>query len=373
MFWGVFAGTIVDRFNRKSVFLTTNVVEGVLLMTVASVGWHTGTLPVALVVLVFTITIFGYHLHYPNLYAFVQEITPQNQYSKITSYIEIVGQSTNVLAGALAAILLEGANIERSVDLGLFTWDIRFAIPRWELYQIFTMDGITYFISVALIFFIRYKSVKNLEIDTGNLLNRLKTGFRYLRDNPLVLIFGFFSYGVFVVLLVKLHALMPIYVSNHLQRGGDIFGIMEVLYAVGALCAGVFGIKIFKGVHPVLTVILLLLMASFAFMLSAVTRSVPVFFIIGLAIGFSNAGSRVFRLSYLFEHIPNNIIGRVNSVLSLSNVAVRVILIFIFSNTFFSEDSNIVYAYAILGCYTLFSAVMLIINYRKLTKPVIHS
>jgi MFS transporter, DHA3 family, macrolide efflux protein len=366
MFWGIFAGTIVDRYNRKNVFLTTNVVEGIILLSIAGYGWYHEGLPMELIILVFTVTIFGYHLHYPNLYAFVQEITPPNQYSKITSYIEIVGQSTNVIAGAFAAFLLEGALVDETFMIFGREFTFSFRIERWEMYEIFTMDGITYFISVCLIIFIKYKSIKNFEIETGRLFKRLKTGFSYLLNNRLIFLFGFFSYAVFVVLLVKLHALMPLYISNHLQRGGGVFGTMEVLYGVGALCAGVFGRRLFNKLPTPLTVIFLLFVASFAFFASSVTRSVPIFFVIGLVIGFANAGTRVFRLAFLFEHIPNNIIGRVNSVLSLTNIMVRVIFIFIFSSEFFGRGSNIIYAYVLCGLFTLFAGVVLSLNYKKL-------
>ena len=36
--WSPNAGAIVDRFNRKGVFLTTNIIEGVVVTTVAIFG-----------------------------------------------------------------------------------------------------------------------------------------------------------------------------------------------------------------------------------------------------------------------------------------------------------------------------------------------
>ena len=57
---------------------------------------------------VFGTTMFHYSIHYPNLYAFGQEITEKENYGKLNSYIEIQGQSTSIFAGAFAAILLSG-------------------------------------------------------------------------------------------------------------------------------------------------------------------------------------------------------------------------------------------------------------------------
>ncbi|MGI9543502.1 MAG: MFS transporter, partial [Cyclobacteriaceae bacterium] len=236
IFWGLYAGTLVDRFPRKSLFLGTNIFEGATLLFIALAGWSMGSLPIGLIVLAFAVTVFGYRIHYPNLYAFAQEITSPEHYTKVTSYIEIVGQATNVLAGALAVVLLEGLELELSTTLGT----IAFNIDAWEIHEIFTLDAITYFVSVAIIYFIRYIPDKKFEADRGALWSRLNSGFKWLKDHPLVFTFGFFTHSIFVVMLVSLFAVMPLYITNYLESGGEVFGIMEVLYGIGALMAGIF-------------------------------------------------------------------------------------------------------------------------------------
>ena len=106
LFWGLYAGTLIDRYSRKNIFILVNVICGVFIGSVAIYGLQTSYLPDLLVLLVFGITIFNYNVHYPNLYAFGQEITEKRNYGKLNSYIEVQGQVTSVLAGAFAAILL---------------------------------------------------------------------------------------------------------------------------------------------------------------------------------------------------------------------------------------------------------------------------
>jgi len=367
IFWGLWAGTVVDRFNRKHVFLINNAVEGTVVLAVAVYGLsQTGPLPIPLIMLVFAVTIFGFYLHYPNLYAFAQEITSEGDYTKVNSYIEIVGQTTNVMAGALAALLLEGLDWQGSFSvLGMpLSFDLQ--LTAWTLPEIFLLDGITYLISISLIAWIRYKPLAERDIETGRLVNRLKTGFNYLRQYPMILIFGICSHSIFVVLLIKLHALMPLYITNHLNEGGDIFGAMEVLYALGALSAGLFVGNIFQRFTTVHSIIVLLLLATLALSISALSSSVIIFLSVGLMIGFANAGSRVLRLSYLFKHVPNRVIGRVNSIFSIINVMMRVFFLSIFSFQFFGQGSNIVFAYGIMALFTLASALVLLLNYRRI-------
>lgn len=358
--WGVFAGTIVDRFNRRKIFLLNNGIEGVVLALVAIYGWTTGAVPVPLIIIAFATTIFGFYLHYPNLYAFAQEISVPEEYRKVTSLIEIVGQSTNVLAGALAAVLLEGLD---------FSWaGLTVHVEPWTIYQIFTMDACTYVIAVFLIWQISYDPVKPRVPETGQLVKRLKTGLNYLSEHKMIFLFGVSSHVIFVVMLVKLHALMPMYISNHLGEGGLVFGVMEVLYAIGALSAGLLIRRIVGNDKTVQGVITLIGLATLALLVSAVSKSVGIFFIVGLVIGFTNAGTRVLRLSYIFEHVPNVVIGRVNSIFSIINVMMRVFFILLFSHHYFEVDSNITIGYAIMGTFTAMAVLVLLVNRRKLAE-----
>ena len=366
IFWGLTAGTIVDRFNRKNVFLINNAVEGAILLSAAAYGLSTGNMPTLLIIMVFTTTVFGFYLHYPNLYAFAHEITQESEYTKVTSAIEIVGQSTNVLAGAGAALLLEGINIDYAVSIGDRSVAIHWQVEAWTIQEIFLMDGITYALSIALIALIRYVPAHLDTIDRGAFVQRLRTGFSYLRRNPVIFLFGVFSHSIFVVMLVKLNALMPLYITNHLRAGGNVFGAMEVLYGLGALSAGALVGSLFRNFTAVRAIIILLLLATAALVLSTLTRSVGVFLCVGLMIGFANAGARVLRLSFLFRHVPNQVIGRVNSIFGIINVMNRTAFILILSLPFFGVGSHILWGYGLMALFTFMSAAVLTARYQSI-------
>ena len=127
LFWGLYAGTLVDRYSRKNLFIIINIVCGILIAGIAFYGIQISFLPDILVLMVFGITIFNYNIHYPNLYAFGQEITEPSNYGKLNSYIEVQGQVTSVLAGAFAAILLTGTT-NKSLDIGGLSFSLPFDI-----------------------------------------------------------------------------------------------------------------------------------------------------------------------------------------------------------------------------------------------------
>ena len=184
MFFGLYAGTLVDKFSRKNNFLFTSLICGILIMGIALYGYYMGELPNALIIAVFAITMLNYNIHYPTLYAFGQEISSEHQYSRVNSNIEIVGQTSSILSGGFAAILLDGFQFS--------AFNIHFYIKAWQIYDVFMMDAITYFIAAVLIYFIPYKASKRtLEVGEG-VMKRLRNGMVYLNENRNLFVFGIF-------------------------------------------------------------------------------------------------------------------------------------------------------------------------------------
>ena len=238
LFWGLYVGTLVDRYPRKNIFLLITLAGGLIIGSIAAIGFFLGELQIALIGVVFCTTMFIYNVHYPTLYAFGQEITEKVNYGKINSIIEVQGQATSVLSGALAAILITGVNQEFLDDIGVGQF-FHFRIAKWSLHEIFLMDASTYFIAFILILLIKYTPVKTNNIDVGSVLNRLKQGITFLKKVPLIFHFGVGSYAIFAMLLIHIHQLMPIYINNHLHANSAIYAGAEMIYAVGALFSGI--------------------------------------------------------------------------------------------------------------------------------------
>jgi hypothetical protein len=76
--------------------------------------------------------------------------------------------------------------------------------------------------------------------------------------------------------------------------------------------------------------------------------------------GISNAGTRILRLTYLFNHVPNELMGRVNSIFNMANVFMRSLFIFCFSIPFFTFGQNIIYAFFVLAIFLFVSGWVLI-------------
>jgi MFS family permease len=243
-----------------------------------------------------------------------------------------------------------------------------FNVDSWKIYDVFLMDAITYFMAAGLIFYIPYKQNLQKKVVDSSVFMRLKIGFGYLMKNRNILVFGIFSYMVFAMLLVQIHAVLPAYIKLHLQAKGSSFAIADTIYAVGALCSGFFISKLFKKISLANIIISLTFVVSLIFLWAAVSKSVLVIYIVSLILGFCNAGIRILRLTYLFNHVPNELMGRVGSIFNLINVLTRSIFIYLFSFGFFTINSNVVYCYGIMSAFLMFSAITLLLNEKTVSK-----
>jgi MFS family permease len=365
IFWSLFAGTLIDRYPRKNIFWIASVVGFVVLGAAGIYGEVYQESPIWLVAAIFVFTFFGFNIHYPNLYAFSQQLAARGDYGRVNSLIEVLGQSTNVLSGAFGAVLLSGTT-GGAIDLMGVQISFPFEIERWRIWEIFLLDASTYALAACIIPFIKYVDVNPLPIDMDKIVERFRRGWKFLQLNKELLVFGLASYSIFVVLLVEVQFLLPIFVDNQLEAGADVYASSEVYFALGSLAAGFLIMKLTRNLAPSKTIVLLMLIAGTSFTVIAFTKSIIGFYLFSVLIGFTNAGTRITRVTFLFNHVPNNIIGRANSIFYIYNIASRGVLITIFSMPFFSASNNIIYSYMICGGFILVSVIPLFLALPRL-------
>lgn len=362
LFWGIYAGSLIDRYSRKKVFLAINIYGGLLLGLVSLFGFITGDVGEWGAILVFAGTIFIYNIHYPALYAFGQEITETENYHRFTSMAEVVGQSTSVLSGAFASILLSGTDAFTLAGINFPK------LEAWSLHEIFLLDAITYLLSIALIAAIRYVPMARRFHENAGLWQRIKSGWDFLRHNPLIFLFGNASHAIFAVLLVTVQQLLPLYTDQHLQAGAGVYAFAELFYSIGAMLAGLGIVKLFQRQGMVFGVMVLMGTTVLIYLSAAISRNIPFYMVLSILLGLTNAGARVLRTTWLFQHVPNQVIGRVSSVFQSLNILFRFVLSSIFSLSFFNTDGNIIWCYAICAGFVLVFLITIAMNASRINR-----
>lgn len=358
LFWGLYAGTLIDRYNKKHIILSYKSVDALILMGVGGYGIWQGGLSFGWIAFVYAITIFTLNLHYPNLYAFVQALFDRRYYGKVNSMLEVQNQFTRAVGMLLGGILLEGTP-DWLQDYGL-------AITPWSMGEVFLLDGATYALSLIFIALIRYTpSLNTGQRDRGTVIERLRQGATYLLAHRPLLLFGAASYTMFFAALVSLQLVIPVYVNDYLDTSGRVLAGFNATYAIGALVIGAVGFSL-KRLNPVPQVMLLLFLGATLYATLSLTHSVAVLLMGAFVLGIANAGIRILRITYLVRSVPNRVIGRTNSFFNVINVIFRSSFSLLLTIPFFAAEENgdnIVYGVALLSA-ALFLSVFLIYRQR---------
>ncbi len=366
LFWGIYAGTLIDRFNRKRIFQFLNGIDFLILLLAGCWGIYLGETPFYLIAIIFATTIFTYNVHYPNLYAFIQQLFEPKYYAKINSAIELQGQLTSALGMFIGGMLITGPE-------SMPAWWPEFLLSEaWTLPELFLLDGITYFFSFAFISFIRYESARDRKIDVGSVFARVQQGFAYLWERKSFLLFGISSHLVFFATLVTIQIVLAIYVNDYLEASAYSMASFKGIYALGAVFAGLLGLTFLssKG-HPIPKIIFLMTLSALAFGSFSLSHSLSLFLGGAFLIGISNAGIRILRITYIIQIIPPRVVGRVNSFFAVINVVERFIFSLLMTLTFFSateNGGNIIYACAILAAAILVGAIILLGVFKPMKK-----
>ena len=362
LFWGLYAGTLVDKYNRKRIFLALTSIDSIFLIGIAWWTWETEEVPFLLIAWIYTLTIFTYNVHYPNLYAFVQELFEPEYYAKVNSAIEIQGQTTGFIGMMLGGILLDGT-------MHIDWWPEAWRFTPWSLQEIFLLDGSTYVVAFFLLSQISYKPGPNKQTDRGNIVERLRQGFIYLLERKELLLFGVASHVIFFSLLVVIQVLGPIYVKDYLQEAAIVLSSLKGVYSLGAITAGILGFSVLvRRTHLIKQIIALLFTAGIIYLLWGLSRSVLITLVGAYLVGICNAGTRIQRITYLVRIVPNRVIGRVNSIFTVINVLMRVSFISLLAIPFFSAEDNgenIIYACMMLSGIMVVAALVLMANFSK--------
>jgi MFS transporter, DHA3 family, macrolide efflux protein len=363
--WGIYVGSLVDKYNRKNLFMLTSVFGATALFAASASGYYFGNVPWYMIAFAFGSTVFIYNIHYPSLYAFAQEISEPKDYGRITSYIEVQGQTTSALAGAFAAILLQGSE-NGMLNLFGFHVHLGFDFGAWTMQEIFLLDGSTYILSLLLVSMMHFVPVAKRYAENESVWQRLMTGSKYLLQNPLIFLFGTLGASVFVAILVIGFYLGPIYIDKHLHQQADVYASYEFYFATGSIMAGLFIQRLFSRWNEVAGVILLSFVAAGCYVACMFHISVGILYFIAFTEGLANAGSRVLRVSYQFKRIPNQVIGRTTSVFVAVNVIFRLAFVSVFSAPFFTGSGNVIYAYLAFAIFIIVSALILMRYYKPL-------
>lgn len=158
--------------------------------------------------------------------------------------------------------------------------------------------------------------------------------------------------------------LIPVYISDILKASASVYAIEGMMYGVGAVIAGISIPILMKYVKTEVSIVI----TMFIYIIS-----ITVMLLYGLAIfhAIGNAGTRVARNVLMMEEIPNEVMGRVDSLFRLIGTGIRIVLLMLF--TAGVSKVGVMIPFYLLSCILILSlgiAVYYVISKRKVEANV---
>ncbi|MEK5145538.1 MAG: MFS transporter [Psychrobacillus psychrotolerans] len=332
-----FIGNLVDKVSRKKLLIFSEIVCFVLLFIFSLLGFMGLPYEIWHYTIIYMIGSLYYTIFYPTMFALNQEIFTKDHYKSLNGTMEVQGQLSSMIAGGLASILL----------------------MKWELHYILLLNTVSY--GAAIFFYLKLPYVRLPTIKTEVVKSQVSEGIRYMLARPAVFIFLLFSFMPFIGVMLT-NYLFPVYLVDVLEADASVYGIEGMIYAIGAVIAGVFVPTLSSKFGNEKTIIFGILVYTIAISL-IVFVDLPVYLSLMLFLAIGNSSTRVARNSFLMDHIPNNIIGRVDSLFRTLGLLIRILLLALFTEMVSSD--LIVYCFIVLSGILMVSLSLVLISLKK--------
>lgn len=302
-FLSPYIGVLIDRVSRKQILLYCQFISGLLLVAVTICSSRLQELPVWLLLAVQFIGLAYHAVQMPALFALCQEIFEPSEYQKLSSTMEIQSQFATMVSGGLASVF----------------------IMKWDASFILGLNALTYVLGFVLYWLVPYSRTSNSKgLHKMKVWEDIREGYLFLKGMPKVSFYLLCSLLPAMVVLVA-NSINPVYVVQTLKADASVMGISGVIFALGAVLVGFIVHFLVKRWGNHATSLFTYAVFTLSVIIVVAVPSVAVFFLHKSLFGWGNAGTRVVRNVYMLEHIPNDIIGRVNSFMNGAGLAFRIL------------------------------------------------
>lgn len=302
-------GALVDRFSPRTVMMVSNLTRFVL---VAALAVLVLTNSVTVEMLYVFAVAFGLAdaFYFPGQSAIVPQLLAPEQLQAGNTIVQGTAQLSlfagPVLAGGLIALL------GYSADQAPSTQGIGIA---------FGIDTVSFLASLLCLSLMRVPAAVKQAAEQQNVIQSIKEGFGYLWGRTILRVFFLLLIAMNFFILGPVIVGIPVLASTRLAEGAAAFGIIMSAFGGGALIgivlSGVLPLK------PERLGTMLLLIISFmgiGLALMPLFSSTAVVALIMLLIGVTNGYVNINFFTWLQKRVPQELMGRVMSLLIFSSV-----------------------------------------------------
>jgi MFS family permease len=289
---GLFAGVLVDRFDRKWIMITADLVRAVLVFLIPFLVPHN---IIWLYVIVLLTSAVGQFFD-PAHESVLPEVASEAELAAANSLMAISAFGSTAIGFAASGLIASAADI------------------RWAFY----LDAVSFLFSAACIFLIRIKPLQAEEdASAAVVIKNLKAGLRQLFDTPILR--SLFTAQVPTLLAFGLsNALLLPFALRALKATEFEYGLQEGLTSIGFVAASLIMAGLFDRMREGAWIASGYLGMALAGIAYSFTHSIPLAIVIVTISGFFNAPASIARRLVVQRNTPREMRGRVNSAFFVS-------------------------------------------------------
>lgn len=284
-----FAGTFVDKWNRKTILLWANVVRAAALLLIVGAFFGTGFHAMYLYAFA-VVNGMGWALYMSASRSLVQELLPEDQLIHGNSLIEISLQVGMFMAGGLSGFLYKYIGFE----------------------AILLLNAAAFLVSSLFLSRISYSALTSEEAD-ASFIASFKAGIGYLAKRPSIFVLGIVSIIPLVSTMV-FNVVLPGYVSTSVRGDSIVFGLSDMCYGLGGLLSGFLAAPLARKLTQHGTVLIIFLVSVLNLVAIAFNSTVILLYIGSVLIGLTNSSLRILITTALMESVSKSYMGRATSV-----------------------------------------------------------
>lgn len=285
---GLFAGVFVDRYDRKKIMITADLVRAVLvflipLLVPSNIIW--------LYIIIMLTSAIGQFFD-PAHESVLPEVASDEELAAANSLMAISSFGSTAIGFAASGLIASAADIS------------------WAFY----IDAVTFIASALCVYLISIKPfTAEGETSVSIVMNNLRAGVRQLFDTPILR--SLFTAQVPVLIAFGLsNALLLPFAIRALNASEFEYGIQEGMTSIGFVVGSLLMANIFDRMREGVWIAISYLGMAVMGIIYSTLFSVPLAILFITISGFFNAPSSIARRIIVQRNTPREMRGRVNSV-----------------------------------------------------------
>lgn len=288
---GYFAGTVVDRFKKKSIMIISDAFIGLITFFLFVYGLF-NAIPLSLIYVVLFLRSVGTAFHMPSLQAFIPLFIPTAQLKRYVGYAKGFESFSYLVSPALAAILYSILPLNQIFIIGFF--GVAFAI-----------------------FMLRFVDVdeKITSVEDYQYFEEIKKGISYTKNHHQIRTLIFIGV-IYALVYAPIGTMLPLIAIKHFKVGVQGSAIVETFIAIGTLLGslilGIFADNIKNNLGMAGSIALY---GSCLIVIGLIpTNMLIIFYLSAFIMGFAIPFYNGIQLSIIQSTVPLSYMGRILSL-----------------------------------------------------------